>query len=118
MSAVLFDGYEPDPPPHKDPDLSAGQRLTQRQQTDIRAGRHPLTRGPLHPQADPDAMKDDGPNRPHTCGTCTFRELLAYHNRNYPKCTGYGRTYITHGATTDVRAWWPACPTYQPKEPR
>lgn len=113
MSDTLFDGYEPEPQPHKDPDLSAGRRLTLRQQADIRAGRHPLTAGLLHPEADRGSTKDDGANRPYSCGTCVFRQVLGHHNHAYPKCTAFGDTYQTHSAATDVRAWWPACPSYQ-----
>lgn len=112
MTEALFDGYEPEPAPHKDPNLSADRRLTLRQQADIRDGKHPLTHGPLHDQADREATREDR-RRPFTCGTCVFREIFSYHNRTYPKCVAYYRVYVKHSAQTDVRAWWPACPTYQ-----
>ena len=71
---------------------------------------------------------DDGSPR---CGTCALRGLtLTNGNRTWPKChaealevshlrhdgtpyvgTAYPR--ITHGAGTDVAAWWLACRDYQ-----
>lgn len=111
---MLFTGFDPDPVPHKDPNLSADRRLTLRQQANIRAGVHPLTRGQLHPQASRTATREDGTRQPLTCGTCVFRESVQWHNRTYPKCVSHARTYLTHGTTTDVRAWWPACPNYLP----
>lgn len=121
----LFEGYD-DPRPSADSngDLSAGQRVTLRQAADITAGRHPLTRGRLHPLAsrhrDAASPKDD----PFTCGSCYFRQIIRYHNRSYPKCVydprrdsddtldRYAR--VAHSQQTDVRAWWPACPDYSP----
>lgn len=91
-------------------------------------GRHPLTRGRLHPLAsrhrDAESPKDD----PFTCGSCHFRATIRYHGRAYPKCI-YNPTgapddtldtfpRIAHSAATDVRAWWPACPDYVPGDRR
>lgn len=118
----LFAGYEP-PPADVVEEMSADQRRTRRQATDVQNGIHPLTRGPIHPLAsrhrDADAPKDD----PFTCGSCYFRETLKNRSRAYPKCT-YGLTaemkYLTDSprisssAATDVRAWWPACRDYSP----
>jgi hypothetical protein len=64
----------------------------------VAAGIHPLTRGPARP--------DLG-----TCGDCRFRVLVDYHARKWPKCERGPRT---HGEQTDVRAWWPACPRFEP----
>lgn len=116
------------PPESSSPDLSPDQRRTLRQREDIAAGRHPLTRGPLHPFAAPEIARPDNPkSMPFTCGSCRFRESIAYHGKSYPKCLRDG-TYgghdaasvtlsdlknITHSATTDVRAWWPACAGYE-----
>jgi hypothetical protein len=134
VSETLFDGWEPEvrePRPSEDMSLSPGLRLTLRQAEMVTNGVHPLTRGPLHPLAskhrDADAPKDD----PFTCGSCYFRNSADYHNRSYAKCwlpgpktgqeikygavtvtVGYPR--VTHGAASDVRAWWPACPDYSP----
>lgn len=114
MTTPLFDGYEA---PRIDPDLSAGQRLTLRQQANIRVGRHPLTHGPLHIQASRTATRDDLPRQQLTCGTCVFRTLHHWHNQTYPKCVSHDRTFVTHSTATDVRAWWPACPAYLPTSP-
>jgi len=135
MSEVpLFDGYEPPPSADPEPPLSADRRRTQRQADDITLGRHPLTRGPLHPLAsrhrDAQSPKDD----PFTCGSCYFRQSFGWHSRSYPKCalpgpvrdyrrgedgqwrwvTVEGAPRASHSATSDVRAWWPACPDYSP----
>jgi hypothetical protein len=114
MTDALFDGYEPEIIPGIDPDLSAGQRLTLRQTGDIRAGRHPLTHGPLHDQGDRSASRDNGNRRPLTCGTCIYRELFKWHDYTYPKCIAHDRVFLKHSTATDVRAWWPACPSYLP----
>ena len=127
----LFAGYEPPPAPEPAAPVSAGRRLTLRQAAMIAVGTHPLTRGPIHSLAsrhrDADAPKDD----PFTCGSCYFRNSARYHNQSYSKCwlpgpdTGEVRDYggvrvtvgyprVTHGAASDVRAWWPACPDYSP----
>lgn len=111
MSDVLFDGYEP---ARIDPELSPGRRLTLRQQAYIRVGRHPLTHGPLHIEGSRAATRDDEPGQPLTCGTCVFRRLHRWHNDTWPKCVSHDRTFVTHSTATDVRAWWPACPSYLP----
>jgi hypothetical protein len=130
MTEALFDAtpYEVPPPASADPDLSPDRRRTLRQREDIAAGRHPLTRGPLHPFASPEiASPDAEKGRPFTCGSCRFRELLRYHGKAWPKClrdATYGHhdassidltkvRNVSHGATTDVRAWWPACIGYE-----
>jgi hypothetical protein len=128
----LFDAspYYVAPPEPTRPDLSPDQRRTLRQREDIAAKRHPLTRGPLHPFAAPEiASPDAEKGRPFTCGSCRFREVWRYHNRSYPKCVRdltYGHhdssdvergvvalRNVSHGAATDVRAWWPACAGYE-----
>jgi hypothetical protein len=92
----------------------------------VTAGIHPLTRGKLHPLAsthrDSSAPKDD----PFTCGSCYFRRVEKYHDRSYPKCWlpspaasadgSRAQVYrrVTNSETSDVRAWWPACPDYSP----
>lgn len=99
--------------------LSAGQRRTLRQRTDLAAGRHPLG-GPLHTQAAP----HDNPDAPgRRCGNCAHRAILdsPFISRSYPKCVvpipaGYlahdrGRHIdrTSHSAASDCRAWWPGC---------
>lgn len=84
--------------------LSADRRRTIRQRQLIDAGLHPLT----SPLASPLRLHA-GPSR--TCGTCRFRVAIGWHSRSYPKCTFGGPTWprASHGAATDVRAWWPGC---------
>lgn len=73
---------------------------TARQRRDVAAGRHPLTGGKTFP--------DRG-----TCGTCIHRIRVTWHVKRYPKCDAAGTP--THGAATDVRAWWPACSQHEPR---
>ena len=47
-----------------------------------------------------------------TCGTCTHRVIYTNNRKQYPKCD-IGP--VSHGPKTDVRAYWPACPNYDPK---
>jgi hypothetical protein len=113
--------------PEPAPDRTGGQKRRDRQALRIRNGLHPLSingmRIPLHPDAPRDAARGD--DRPYPrCGTCRSRELLDWHTRSYPKCAAGLRDgqnaddspRISHGADTDVRAWWPACVSYAPRE--
>lgn len=93
------------------PQRSAGQRMTERQAQDVREGRHPLTGGPLHEQADIWADKRDPAGLPYKCGSCVHRVILQHRNGSWPKCD---LATITHGQASDVRAWWPACPRWEP----
>lgn len=97
----LFPDFEPAPlPPEKDPELSAGRRLTARQHADVERGIHPLTGEPTRP--------DLG-----TCGDCALRRPeTSYSGKTYPKCDRPG-VRKAHSASSDVRAWWPACPKHQ-----
>lgn len=130
---TLFPGFDP-PAPEPEVQLSPGQRLTKRQSDAIAVGRHPLTRGPLHPLASRHRDASSPKADPFTCGSCYFREALGYHTRSYPKCmvpgpvrayrkqpggdwrfeTIEGAPRATHSAASDVRAWWPACTDYSP----
>lgn len=105
---ALFDGYDVEPAADGQPQ-SADRRRTARQHQQVAAGIHPLTGEKTRP--------DFG-----TCGTCVPRSA-AFSAQGYPKCTRgaqLGRRpfragpYMTHGAATDCRAWWPACPSHQP----
>ena len=120
---ALFEGYEP-PTPEPEVKLSAGQRLTRRQSDDIAIGRHPLTRGALHPLASRHRDASSPKSDPFTCGSCYFRTVIRYHGKSFAKCLfdprrsgedtldKYAR--VSHSASSDVRAWWPACPDYSP----
>lgn len=117
----------------------------------IAVGKHPLTNGPLHPEADRKRTKDSDP-APFTCGTCMHRGPVGHNTRSYPKCliplpgvpdepppeamydpahteaqrraqqrafwSWHAGRYprVSRTDATDVRAWWPACPAYQPEE--
>ncbi len=90
--------------------LSADRRRTLRQHADVERGYHPLTGGKLP------AEGENGHG--HTCGDCHLRVLVRWHNRTYAKCAFGIDPHTTplddaprasHGAASDVRAWWPAC---------
>lgn len=103
---TLFD-VEPVAVPAAEPveRLSAGRRRTIRQRADVTAGRHPLTGGRLHVEAD------------RRCGNCRFRETVSGdHEGRFPKCTYGNGVRMTGGPATDVRAWWPACPEHERPE--
>jgi hypothetical protein len=131
---ALFD-MAPTPLPEPPPKMSPDRRRTQRQAAAIASGGHPLAlvHGPLAFPRHPDTKGLDyepGPQAdPFTCGSCRFRQVLAWHNRAYPKCVKhppgmdadrYERSvplWASHGASTDVRRWWPACADYEPGDP-
>lgn len=101
---ALFEGFDPPATEPTEP-LSPGQRLTRRQHDAVAAGIHPLTKTKARP--------DLG-----TCGDCALRST-AY---GFPKCTLGAHLatrpfragpYMTRGAATDCRAWWPACDNYR-----
>lgn len=93
--------------------LTQGERARARQRALIAQGRHPLTRGPLHPDAAVDVPSGTRPPAPGTCGTCTLRRYRqAETARAYPKCHADDGARITNGEQSDVPAWWPACVDY------
>jgi hypothetical protein len=96
---VDFPTVEPEPEPRP----STDRKRTLRQHADIAAGRHPLTRGPIERNGE-------------TCGTCVHRIRVSVHGRNWPKCDQQGRRFVTRSATTDVRAFWPACFRWEASE--
>lgn len=134
---TLFPGPDPTPAP---PSTTAGQRLRARQSARIQAGMHPLdgvvTNLRLHPDAARPVENDGHGTDPHRCGSCLHRRPVGGHAKDYPKCLhGYTATPIpeserkpngptlrirmprvTHGAASDVRAWWPACVDWAPAE--
>lgn len=115
----LFPGY--DPPEAADPsgELSPGARRTARQRADVRNGRHPLTKGPLHPEASRDAEPGGSRAKPFTCGGCKHLGWVGRDGR-YLKCFLPGADgkpmpdRLSRSEATDVRRWWPACPEYAP----
>lgn len=101
----------PDLLPAADPydGLSADAKRTAKQHAAVAAGIHPLTKTKARP--------DLG-----TCGTCALRNLIDHHAGTHPKCTlganlekRRSGPFMTHGAGTDCRAWWPACDNWQAK---
>lgn len=95
------------------PEPSADQRRTERQGEHLAAGLHPLTAAlgypiRLHSEAAP-AADVQAPGR--RCGNCRFRRP-----GRFPKCTADDGRRMTHGAGTDVRAWWSACSNHEPME--
>lgn len=104
MTADVLPGM-PEPEPEA-PGRSAGQRLTERQARDIKAGRHPLTGSMIHDLADTTARPGDPKGLSYRCGSCVHRVLLRYHDHTFPKCD---LSVMTHGQATDVRGWWPGC---------
>lgn len=130
MSDDTLFHVEPVPLPEPAEKLSTERRRALRQLTALRAGTHPLGMLPkilpghlsLHPDAPPADDRDaTGPR----CGNCRFRRTLGYHNRTYGKCVHPGSRgadeievagppRVTHGAATDVRAWWPGCRDWEP----
>lgn len=119
------------PPPDPEPPLSSDARRTRLQRDRINAGFHPLLvavhganhHTKVHPDAPTDCAPDAPRSRPFTCGSCRFRMLFTNGNGVWPKCTyGIPDQYpnldksprTSHGAATDVRAWWPACADYEP----
>lgn len=99
------------------PKLTGNARRTELQLEKLAAGYHPITGLRLHPEAAP---VDDREAPGRRCGTCRFREVLGYHRKSYAKCMDpgtrgadevdrFGTPFVTHGAGSDVRSWWPAC---------
>ncbi len=111
MTEPLFHlDVEPIPDVRPEP-LSADRRRTQRQTEFLERGQHPLAAAldwpiRLHDEAAP---VDDRTAPGRRCGNCWERQVFRYHNRSYAKCTYGDGVRVTHGAGTDVRAWWPAC---------
>lgn len=118
---TLFDMAAADSPKPAER-LSDTRRRTLRQAQAMARGSHPLALlgSPLrlHLDAPPvDDRKAPGPR----CGGCAF---IVRNEREYLKCTR-GRSgeictpsfrsgpYETHGPSSDLRAWWPACQRFE-----
>lgn len=114
-TAALFDVDPVEQQPREK--LSTDRRRTQRQAEHLATGLHPLSaalRWPIKLHTDA-APADDRQAPGKRCGDCKFRHVINWHRRTYAKCThGDDWPRATHGAGTDVRAWWPACLDHQP----
>lgn len=111
MTDDVLPGFETLVPLDPPEPLSPDRRRTQRQAEAIATGVHPLSSPlqkylPLHTDSE------------RKCGNCAFRKLLGGYLRTYPKCVVDGPTRISHGAATDIRAWWPACPDHEWGDPK
>lgn len=93
--------------------LSADRRRTLRRLQLIELGTHPISRLPIHPDAPGDAGSRDRYIRPLTCGSCTHRFVMQWHDRRYPKCDLLApERQQKHSAVTDTPRWLPACIAY------
>lgn len=79
--------------------LSAGQKLTKRNNDLIAKGKHPATLLPL-------LGSDD------TCGACAHHQHYNYRAGSYHKCDVH-RLGESHSAASDVRVGWPACVRFE-----
>lgn len=71
--------------------LSAGQKLTLRNNQSIANGVHPVSRRPITGNGE-------------TCGSCSHH-FSHSRNKTYHKCD----LNVTGGPGTDIRVSWPAC---------
>ncbi|WP_280470655.1 hypothetical protein [Nocardia farcinica] len=97
-------------PPEPQP-MNRGQRRKLLVAKRIAAGTHPLGYVSIHPEATRDRT---GPGL--RCGTCRYRQPEKHHNRTYPKCHFDNGSRVSGCDASDIRAWWPACRDYEPKE--
>lgn len=91
---------DPIPTPGPEP-LSAGRRLTIRNNDSLARGLHPATGQRLAGNGE-------------TCGTCAHHNHYDYHNRAYNKCAKH-RLGESHSAASDIRVSWPACALWEAK---
>jgi len=122
MSEMTLFDMDPAPavtPAEPEPKLSADRRRTIRQLQTLENGRHPigLCFGfvlRLHDQAAPAGDREAPGLR---CGSCRFRELQhGPHNGTFAKCMRGDGSLASFSASSDVRAWWPACTHYEPPQ--
>lgn len=112
--APLFEGFDEPIVPVA---TTTGERRRARQAAAVLAGYHPLHVTIAGVLLHPDAPTDVAPGTrgvPLTCGTCVLRVFKHGGAKAYPKCGISGRD--SHSDATDVKASWPACTDYQPKE--
>lgn len=86
---------------------SADSRRLRKQEAAAALGIHPITKGPLHPEAARGFAHE--PRAPFTCGSCAFRRQIG----KAMKCTGHDERYATASVTTNCLAEFPACPSYE-----
>jgi hypothetical protein len=83
-------------------------------------GKHPLTGAAVNVRAPADATDANAVGL--RCGSCSFLvKRVGGNGRTYLKCSARGGKHLTNSAATDVRTWWPACPSHTPRpkeEPR
>lgn len=97
MTDRLFD--VPDLPPDPTEEMSAGRRLTARNQAMLEVGRHPATLTPLRAEGG-------------RCGDCEHCHRYGWHDRKYVKC-GKHRLGESHSEASDIRVGWPACSLFE-----
>jgi hypothetical protein len=97
MSDQLFDGYPDIEPPEK---LSADRRRTLAQKRKIDRGVHPANGLPIAGSQE-------------TCGTCEHITHQRGTAGSYLKCA---LGSMSRGPASDIRAWWPACIAWEPKQ--
>jgi hypothetical protein len=87
---------------------SADSRRHRKQEDAVRdKGEHPITHGPLHPEAERKFATSG--KAAFTCGTCLFRRQVG----KSMKCTNFDERYATDSVITNVLAEFPACPGYE-----
>lgn len=125
---TLFD-MDPVPAAAEEPKprLGTDASRTIRQAQAMANGRHPLALvhgAPLRLHPDAPQVGDRKAPGPR-CGTCIFSGRNGW---GYIKCSrgqsgeigtpSFRRgPYETHGAATDIRAWWPACTFFEAPQP-
>lgn len=128
MSTIPLFGVEPVVPEAVEK-LSPDRRRTHRQAQCLARGQHPLSLvlgSPLrlHEEAAGIGRSEEG----RRCGSCAYRRVVGWHSRSYGKCVfGYQQLSpgqpldylprVSHGAGTDIRAWWPACADHEYGDP-
>lgn len=82
---------------------SAGQKMTERNNRMLEAGRHPAT--------GTRTMPDFG-----TCGDCAHHHSYRWTpNKTFHKCDVH-RLGQSHSSSSDIRVSWPACEFFKAKE--
>jgi hypothetical protein len=99
MTGMLFGGF-PDPVVETTGLKPPRRKVKDRHARKLAAGVHPITGLKL---------ADNG----ETCGSCEHRVSVSGGNRNYPKCD---LTPMSRSETSDTRAWFPACTSWEPRK--